>query len=128
MCFNDWRIGRLIRSKVTIIGSGGVAAYLMAQNNQRVGFTLMISSDDSASGEILSVLQGQGGALFGFFGVNSPQLHATLATHGDLPTRPLYFDATAFSASFCTLIEYFATEPMLTAALQDYERQYPGAI
>jgi hypothetical protein len=50
--------------------------------------------------------------------------HATIATHGDLPTHS--FEGFGVGSNYVeSFVEYLAPESMLTAALEEFQRQYP---
>jgi len=118
----DWRFGSLIRTQPTAISLGAGGTITIARNAQRVGLTIT-QGVIGATATLSIVIDGIGSMLFGGSFV-SPQLHVTLATHGDLPTRQ--FVGTAGAAGFTgLLLEYIAPQEYITAAIEEFKRSYP---
>jgi hypothetical protein len=125
MCFQDWRIGRLIRSSYNISQFGGIgpSTIEMLPNQCRVGYDVypdasttgitLVLADDPSNTNILVVSP-----------LVSLPMHVTIATHGDMPTKGGLF--TSSSANIFMIIEYIAPENILTLGLEMLQREYPG--
>lgn len=123
MCFMDWRIGRLIRSKTTTIATNGSGVFTLAANASRVGLTVWCSANGFGC-QILSDGIATGPVLGGSQSSVLPN-HITLATHGDLPTRQLNIVSQQGAADTVVFTEYFAPEAVLALGLEQIREQYP---
>jgi hypothetical protein len=124
MCFQDWRIGRLIRSKYYTDADG--VGILLPPNQCRVGITFCMAeygSDPLTDDNFLNI----------YIDNTTPQnfvlvdtvLHMTIATHGDLPTHG-WFAQDQSEAGGASIVEYTVPESMLTLGLELLQREYPG--
>lgn len=126
MCFQDWRIGRLIRAQTTVITLASGASFVIPRNSIRVGISF---GNYQGSGSIIVLpdsLPTTGGE--GWDPAIGGPLHFTLATHGDLPTRPWYLVCNIALGTNVSFTEYFATEKGLAMGLQEFQRQYGGGV
>jgi len=122
MCVNDWRWGTLIRAQPTAISLAAAATRTFPNNPQRAGISFFGASASAVNIALLSVDGIQIG-LIGGLGA-TPNVHFTLATCGDLPTRA--FVLTGSGAGFTGgAIEYLAPQAYLTAAIEEFRRLYP---
>lgn len=123
MCFQDWRIGRLIRSVAHDIVSGPAGEMLLPASQQRVGLTVTAVDSDIAAGWLVQAYDSNLKLAF-LLGLNSGLFHCTLATHGDLPTRSITIEILGNTTTAVSVIEYFAPEEYLAAALESFRTQY----
>ena len=120
MCIGDWRLGRLIRSKITTANlTTGMSISIPADHN-RVGVIAGIGNQQS----LLSTyarLSVDGTVIF-FLGNGIPAATFTLATHGELPTRA--FSIVSIGATtIASFVEFFMPEEYLAAGLEEYKRE-----
>lgn len=121
MCMGDWRLGRLIRSRVSSWNATGSVNLVLLPNPQRVGVTFSLSSlgAGSAATATLSI----DAIIAAIFNSTYPSYHYSMINHGDLPTKR--FEITASStAPTGSWIEYFAPENVLAQALESMRGQY----
>lgn len=121
MCFCDWRIGRLIRAESTAFNLVGLTDVDFPANKQRVGLTIGLAHSSTSQGVDLTI--SFDGIVHCMLWRNFLVYHITLATHGDLPTRPFNLLATGATLPG-SVIEYFAPESVLTAGIEEWERTY----
>lgn len=125
MCFMDWRIGRLIRSQFTRLLPDVNLIYSLPANLSRVGLMYRGSVSLNTVGMSDSYINAQAGSFLN--DINGAGVHITLATHGDLPTRALFFNCSPADASGIVFIEFIAPESLLTLGLEQVMGQYPNA-
>lgn len=124
MCFNDWRVGRLIRSVFRPSVNGNGSSIVMAPNKQRVGLTISIVDLVGALNVVATVVESVSGFMVLFLDDATPVTHITLATHGDLPTKGLTVSILGGTIPELSIIEYIAPEEYLAAGLEEFESEY----
>jgi hypothetical protein len=122
MCVNDWRLGRLIRSRVTTFTSPATLDQLAARNADRVGITFSVFE----AGSDLTILVDEAGSGKSFVVLtpNYPWIHLTLQEHGDLPTKRFRMGANVPALNI-TVIEYFLPERVLSETIAKFYAGYP---
>jgi hypothetical protein len=123
MCFMDWRIGRLIRSRTTSVASDGNGRIVLPANQQRVGLSVW----GEINNDVL-ILDPSNSMLTGAVGTSASPftpIHITIATHGDLPMQKITILDLSGGGNTITYTEYFAPERMLTLGLEQVMHQYP---
>lgn len=129
MCLSDWRAGRLVRAVInTDVCQAGNAQYAINANQQRVGLSIIYTGDSQIGGGVTpitidSIHLFSGIVIMAKLDGYNPSIHWTLSTHGDLPCRSFTIDPNSL-VDPVTVIEYIASEAMLTAALKEFERTY----
>lgn len=126
MCFNDWRIGRLIRVIPGQVRAGSDGAFTIPANRQRVGLSVSINgSATTVAGttQITSQDVSEGYHLMQAF--NSPWF-VTLATHGELPTLSFLVTPPNLATVLILVTQWIAPEEMLAVALEQFQNEYKG--
>lgn len=128
MCMNDWRIGRLIRSKRTFITSSVVDGFTIGASMDRVGIMFTLGSmpsfiTDSLAPSIGAIKIDADDSTVGQLNAVVPSVIYTLATHGELPT--LRWSTSDLGASVdVVVVEWFMPEQYLAVALKQFETEY----
>lgn len=121
MCIGDWRAGRLIRSKVSAHSVTNNATFTVLADRTRCGIELAMSANDinNLTAGVITV-DGQSFGLSPYGG----NMEFNLAYHGDMPTKAFVLSAVGAAAVVITVIEHFATEAMLAAGVDEFQREY----
>lgn len=113
MCFQDWRIGRLIRTKSTALSITSATPATIAANPQRVAITF---SGVATAGTLLvapfDTPQSAGAAVIA---LGFEPWHVTLQNNGDLPTKQFTVSHTGIGTVIGGYIEYLAPEWLIAA-------------
>ena len=124
MCVNDWRFGTLIRTQLTSFSLAAAATRVIPANPQRLG----LSIGSLTNSAVITFSIAVDGVPFFLHGGLTPQFsHFTLVEHGDLPTKEFILTGIG-STSSGGIIEYIAPQSYLTAALEEFRRQYPAVF
>lgn len=123
MCIDDWRLGRLIRSKITPLSFAGGGAFTFPPNMQRVGVRVSISQSLTALNTGISItIDGQ---LVTYVFSSGQSMLFTLASDGDLPTKQIILtNIAAVTAVTGSIIEYTMPEEYIQAGLDQFLSQY----
>jgi len=120
MCIGDWRLGRLIRRKITTANLTTGLSISIPEDRQRVGVIAGIGSQQALLTSYARVLVDGTVILFLGNGVSSATF--TLVTHGELPTRPFSIVSVG-ATTIASFVEFFMPEEYLSAGLEEYIRE-----
>jgi hypothetical protein len=121
MCLNDWRLGRLIRTKRTAVILNAAASQSFSADRTRVGIAFGLGTPNTSTTVHATINCDT--LPIAFLNLHSPFLQWDLATNGELPTLA-WSIAAVVSAFNGTVVEYFAPEAVLAAAIQEFSRRY----
>ena len=120
MCIGDWRLGRLIRSKITTANlTTGLSISIPADRN-RVGVIAGMGNQQALLTGYTRLLVD--GTVIFFLGNGTPSATFTLATHGELPTRAFSILSVG-ATTIASFVEFFMPEEYLSAGLEEYIRE-----
>jgi hypothetical protein len=120
---DDWRLGRLIRSKITAATIVAAGTLSVNANMQRVGIRCSIATSQIVvPGGVTITIDGQLAViLFSSF----PTIDFTFADDGELPTKSfLLTNNTSATNMAVSIIEYFLPEEYIQAGIDSFKSQY----
>lgn len=113
MCFQDWRIGRLIRAVPFAYTVAAAATKAILASQQRVAITFFQNQSSEAwTIKVGSCVIAMGGATNTYQG---DPIHIAMNTHGDLSTQSFLITGGGPTSLVYSGVEYFAPEWLITA-------------
>jgi hypothetical protein len=123
MCIDDWRLGRLIRSKITAASIAGAGTLTINPNMQRVGIQLSSASPSVVIGSFITVTID--GNLICYLFSSIPTVTYNFAEDGDIPTKQFILtNGNAVTATNVSIIEWFLPEEYIQAGIDSFKSQY----
>lgn len=124
MCFNDWRIGRLIRTNLIFYSAGSPVTFIIPQNSQRVGLTIYVQDSDVSERVTGTLNEPTSTLAIALLDSIVGRYDWNIAMHGDFPTRSYQLVCEVGNTGNVSVVEYIAPEEYLAAALEQFRTEY----
>lgn len=121
MCVNDWRLGRLISTKITAVTPGIGGTFLVPANMQRVG--IIIQSFPISTTLVRSPLIDVDGVRMFMLVSTLPILSLNLAQNGSIVTKS-FLITTPVEATPIGITEFSLPESYIAAGIEEFSRRY----
>lgn len=120
MCLGDLRFSRFVRAVIQSQALGAAGVITIPASRQRVGISF--AANTTATTLTTTHLIAVDGVFFRALGLNYPAIDLTMIQFGDLVQRGFTFTNGTTPGILHSVVEYFATEDVLDAALDEFNR------
>lgn len=123
MCIDDWRIGRLISSTITIVTLSPAATAQIQASPQRIGIAFGLAADSIPTGGDMKLSCNGIDLLTPELAID--MIRFDLQRDGQMPTFAWTLtNGGAVLTYNISVVQHFLPESVLQAALESYQREY----